>query len=146
MVLIMAFTKSYLNLTSLNRFRYNSTYFRKDMEGWDRIKCPASFVQFYEVDCLQLVDKLGNTPKKGKSTESMAQTEARHRREMEREEEPVSSAARSGSKSCATANFNNRRNALYSYLGGRSGVITLRDWVRARYDDKKKFAEENFVS
>ena len=120
------------------------------MEGWERVKCPDSFVRFYELDCMQLVEKLGNTPKKGKGTESMAQTEARLRRQQERQQEEgeaaVSGSGKSGTKTLPTANFNNKRNALYNFLGGRTDCITLRDWIETRYNDKKKFAAEHYVS
>ena len=120
------------------------------MEGWERVKCPESFMRFYELDCVQLIEKLGTTPKKGKGAESMAQTEARIRKQQERQDEEGeghgAGGPKSGNKTLPTANFNNKRNALYNFLGGRSDCVTLRDWITARYNDKKKFALEHFVS
>ena len=99
---------------------------------------------------MQLVEKLGSTPHKshkGRVVESIAQAEARRRKDQEKEDEGQDgTSGKSGTKTLATQNFNNKRNALYNYIGGKDDVVTLREWICARYNDKKDFAAKHYVS
>ncbi len=53
---------------------------------------------------------------------------------------------KSGEKTVPQGNLQNQRTALAQYFAGKREVITLRDLIRARYDDKIKWFQENYVS
>ncbi len=59
------------------------------------------------------------------------------------EDMPIS---RAGDKAVPTSNLSNQRTALSQYFAHRREVITNRDLITARYNDKVKFFEDHFVS
>ncbi len=111
---------------------------REDEEGWERQPINRSVINFYDEFITQLVESMGTTPKKAaRKGETMAETALR---------EAEGLRAKSGEKILPTQNFNNARGALHAYLANADDCITLSDWVRVRWENKRDWLIKFFVS
>ncbi len=94
---------------------------------------PESFINFYHTHLVHLVDRSAATPKKLR------------KQERKQDKRDTDNPPQSGDKSVCAQNFTNARTALYAVLGNADDVVTLRDWIRRRYDDKMYFFHHNYV-
>ena len=99
------------------------------------MKCPASFIKFYNEEVLQLVEATG-TPKKGRKFPSVAESAFPE----------FKAKKQSGEKSIPAVHLNNMRSALYNYKANADTCVTLRDYIDMRYEDKCDFFNNFFVS
>ncbi len=122
------------------------TFIAHRNDGWDRIVVRRSFVKFYRDLVLPNVDAIASTPRKVRTREQL-----RHRNPplAPNDEQPRN---RSGEKAAPTANLSNKRQGLTQYFAGLTAtdtepaVITHRDLIKKRYDDKLKWFNAHYVS
>ncbi len=99
-----------------------------------------SFVRFYNEMVIPNVDQIASTPRKVRSRE---QTRHRHPPILAPEEQP---RPKSGDKRVVTVNLQNARTALMQYYAQDSEVVTNRQLIRKRYDDKVDWFRKHFVN
>ncbi len=124
----------------INKVKRVKKYFLCSNDGWDRTVLRRSFVNFYRQLVLPNVDTVASTPRKIRSKE---QTRHRNPPLLPADEQ---ARPRSGDKTALTANLSNQRTALAQYFANDQHVITNRDLIQKRYEDKLTWFENNFVS
>ncbi len=109
-------------------------------DGWDRTVVRASFVRFYNELVLPNVDQVASTPRKVRSRE-----QARHRNPplFAPEDQP---RPKSGDKRVPTVHLQNARTGLLQYYAEQNTVVTNRDLIKRRYEDKLDWYNKHFVS